>query len=97
MLDDIGRARAHDELIGAFKSVGEALEATVAKLGLERFGAVGDPFDPAVHEALTHVHSPDVTETTCVEVLPAGLPLRGPRRPSGARRRRRPRLTRDTD
>jgi molecular chaperone GrpE len=72
VLDDIGRARDHGELEGGFKSVGEALEATVEKLGLERFGAAGDPFDPTVHEALTHTTSPEVTETTAVEVFQPG-------------------------
>jgi len=72
VLDDIGRARDHGELEGGFKSVGEALEATVEKLGLERFGAAGDRFDPTVHEALTHTTSPDVTETTAVEVFQPG-------------------------
>jgi len=36
------------------------------------FGAVGDPFDPMVHEALTHAHSDDVTEATCIEVFQPG-------------------------
>jgi molecular chaperone GrpE len=72
VLDDIGRAREHGELEGGFKSVGEALEATVEKLGLERFGTAGDPFDPTVHEALTHAHSDDVTEATAVEVFQPG-------------------------
>jgi len=77
VLDDIGRARAHGDLVGAFGSVGEALEQTVAKLGLERYGSVGDPFDPLVHEALTHTHSPDVTTTTCVEVYQPGYRYAG--------------------
>ena len=72
VLDDIGRARDHGELEGGFKSVGEALEQIVERLGLERFGAPGDPFDPTVHEALTHNHSPEVTEVTCVEVFQPG-------------------------
>jgi len=72
VLDDIGRAREHGELEGGFKSVAEALEAGVGKLGLERFGAPGDPFDPAVHEAMTHSHSADVTEPTCVQVFQPG-------------------------
>jgi len=53
VLDDIERAREHGELEGAFKSVGEALEATCAKLGLEMYGEANEPFDPAIHEALT--------------------------------------------
>lgn len=72
VLDDIGRARDHGELEGGFKSVGEALEQTVSTLGLQQFGAKGDPFDPTVHEALTHTTSPDVSETTCVEVFQPG-------------------------
>jgi molecular chaperone GrpE len=72
VLDDIGRAREHGELEGGFKSVGEALDATVDKLGMTRFGAPGDPFDPAFHEALTHSHSAEVTEPTCVQVFSPG-------------------------
>ncbi len=53
IIDDIERAREHGELEGAFKTVGEALEATCAKLGLETFGTADEPFDPEIHEALT--------------------------------------------
>jgi len=72
ILDDIGRARDHDELSGGFKSVGEALEAFVGKLGLEQFGKKGEPFDPVFHEALMHSTSPDVTEDTCIDVFQPG-------------------------
>lgn len=53
VLDDVERARQHGELEGAFKSVGEALEAVCLRLGLESFGAADEPFDPMIHEALT--------------------------------------------
>jgi molecular chaperone GrpE len=53
ILDDIERAREHGELEGAFKSVGEALESTCTRLGLETYGEADEPFDPAIHEALT--------------------------------------------
>jgi molecular chaperone GrpE len=72
VLDDIGRAREHGELVGGFKSVADSLEAAVAKLGLESFGDNGEPFDPNVHEALMHSYSSDVTEPTCVEILQPG-------------------------
>ena len=72
VLDDIGRARDHGELEGGFKSVGEALEQVVERLGMVRYGTAGDPFDPSVHEALTHNHSPEVSEPTCVEVFQPG-------------------------
>ncbi len=77
VLDDVGRAREHGELEGAFRSVGEALEQAVARVGLESFGVVGDPFDPTVHEALTHVHSDDVSEATCVAVYQPGYRFAG--------------------
>jgi molecular chaperone GrpE len=72
VLDSIEKAREHDELVGAFKSVGESLETTLGKLGLEKFGSVGEPFDPNVHEALTHVPSADVTEEQILEVYQPG-------------------------
>ena len=72
VLDDIGRAREHGELEGGFKSVADALEAAVGKLGLERFGEPGEPFDPSVHEALTHAHSAEVSEPTAVQVFQPG-------------------------
>ena len=71
VLDDIGRAREHDELSGGFKAVAESLERTVSALGLETFGEVGDPFDPRIHEALMHRYSDDVGEPVC-EGDPAG-------------------------
>ncbi|HEY7431844.1 MAG TPA: nucleotide exchange factor GrpE [Streptosporangiaceae bacterium] len=72
VLDDIGRAREHGELVGGFKSVADSLESATAKLGLVSFGDEGEPFDPNVHEALTHSYSADVTEPTCVAILQPG-------------------------
>ncbi|GAA4238524.1 nucleotide exchange factor GrpE [Actinomadura meridiana] len=72
VLDDIGRARDHDELVGGFKSVAESLEAVTGKLGLERYGEKGEPFDPTVHEALMHAYSKDVDETSVMDVLQPG-------------------------
>ncbi|MEU7054740.1 nucleotide exchange factor GrpE [Streptomyces sp. NPDC046197] len=72
VLDDIGRAREHGELVGGFKSVGESLETVAAKMGLQQFGKEGEPFDPTIHEALMHSYAPDVTETTCVAILQPG-------------------------
>ncbi|MDA8369158.1 MAG: nucleotide exchange factor GrpE [Nocardiopsaceae bacterium] len=74
ILDDIGRAREHNELNGGFKSVGEALEALATKLGLQKYGEKGDEFDPTVHEALTLVPSPDpeITVQSVIEVFQPG-------------------------
>jgi molecular chaperone GrpE len=75
VLDDIGRAREHGELEGGFRRVAESLESTVAKLGLEQFGTVGELFDPNVHEALMHREAPEIEEDTVVEILQPGYRL----------------------
>jgi molecular chaperone GrpE len=72
ILDDIDRARSHDDLTGAFKSVADQLDVVLAKAGLESFGDVGDPFDPAIHEAVTHNESDEVTEPTATLIMRRG-------------------------
>ena len=72
VLDAIDQAREHGELSGGFKSVADSLQAATGRLGLVTYGEKGDPFDPKIHEALTHSYSSDVTEDTCVEILQPG-------------------------
>jgi molecular chaperone GrpE len=72
ILDDIDRAKQHGDLTGALKAVADKLEVTTTKLGLQIFGQVGDPFDPAIHEAVMHEESDAVTEPTCTTVLRPG-------------------------
>lgn len=80
ILDDIQRAREHGDLTGGFASVGEALEGYVEKLGLEQYGEPGEPFDPAVHEALMQAE-PDASATVpvCAQVLQKGYRMSGGR------------------
>jgi molecular chaperone GrpE len=55
VLDDLDRARSHGDLeSGPLKAVAEKLVNTLEGLGLSAFGAEGDPFDPALHEAVQH-------------------------------------------
>jgi len=72
ILDDVERAREHDELTGAFKTVGEKLEEILNKLGLEKFGTAQDPFDPNMHEALASEEVDGVTEPTVIAVFQQG-------------------------
>ena len=72
-LDEIDLARGHGELEGGpFAAIAEKLEAALQRFGWERYGAVGEGFDPTVHEALMHGHSDDVTESTVTQVLQPG-------------------------
>ncbi len=53
-LDDIDRAAEHGELDGPTKAIADNLNAALTRLGVLRYGEVGDVFDPAIHEAMTH-------------------------------------------
>lgn len=55
VLDDLDRARSHGDLeSGPLKSVADKLVTALEGLGLSGFGAEGDEFDPALHEAVQH-------------------------------------------
>jgi molecular chaperone GrpE len=78
VLDTIDRARDSavregGELEGGLKTVADQLERIVTGLGLTKFGAVGDAFDPAIHDALSHIgEDPQVQVTTCKVVAKSG-------------------------
>lgn len=73
VLDTIDRAREHGDLDPGFQAVADQLERTVTGLGLTKFGAPGDAFDPTIHEALSHIgEDPDVEVTTCKVIAKAG-------------------------
>jgi molecular chaperone GrpE len=73
VLDTIDRARDHAPLEDGFRAVADQLERIVAGLGLSKFGEVGDPFDPTIHEALSHIgEDPEVKVTTCKVIAKAG-------------------------
>ena len=72
VLDDIDRAREHEELSPGFRSVADALQSAVTGLGLVRYGAPGDRFDPTLHEALMHAYGAGVDGATCTTVFQAG-------------------------
>ncbi|MEG3614753.1 nucleotide exchange factor GrpE [Isoptericola haloaureus] len=72
VLDDIERAKAHAELSGPMAAIAEKLDGTLGKFGIERFGAVGEEFDPTVHEALMHNTDADAKSTTVNLVVEPG-------------------------
>jgi molecular chaperone GrpE len=72
VLDDIERAEQHGDLSGVFKAVADKLVAALQAQGLEPFGAVGDGFNPDMHEAVHHSTSPDVHTPTVTAVLRRG-------------------------
>ena len=45
ILDDLDRAESHGELSGGFKAVSEQINATMTKLGLEKYGSAPEAFN----------------------------------------------------
>ena len=74
VLDDIAAARSHGDLEdGPFASIATKLEETLkTRFELERYGAEGDDFDPALHDALMATTSPDVDHPVIGQVLASG-------------------------
>ncbi|MEU9116803.1 nucleotide exchange factor GrpE [Streptomyces sp. NPDC048483] len=76
VLDAVAEAAEQGELTGGFRRVAEALETELAGLGLQAFGAPGDPFDPTRHEALTYTPadppSGRAERATCAAVVRPG-------------------------
>ena len=73
IVDDIERARDHGDLTGAFKVVADRVLGLLDGLGVEAFGKAGDPFDPALHEAVMHDTSADLQVPTATTVLRQGF------------------------
>ncbi|MEZ4301872.1 MAG: nucleotide exchange factor GrpE [Polyangiaceae bacterium] len=66
VFDNLERAAQHADTATDVKPVAEGVrmvikqfEGALEKLGIKRIPSVGMPFDPAVHEAIQHVESPD--------------------------------------
>ncbi len=72
VLDDIELAQKHGDLTGAFKSVADRLIGALERAGLKGYGAEGDAFDPAHHEAVQFGTSSDVQAPTVTSVFRRG-------------------------
>ena len=82
LLDDLGRAFAEvppdledNPWARGIAMLRSRLEATLAGLGLERVGTVGEPFDPARHEAVHHEADPTATGQDVALVVRPGYRL----------------------
>lgn len=73
VIDDIDAARNHGDLEdGPFASIANKLEETLKKQGMERFGTVGENFDPQVHEAVLQQPTSEVEPDQVSMVLRNG-------------------------
>ena len=72
LLDAVDLAEQHGEVTGGFKAVSDQLNAITSRIGLEKYGAEGEAFDPQIHEALMHETSADVAIATATKILQSG-------------------------
>ncbi|MGC0417013.1 nucleotide exchange factor GrpE [Embleya sp. AB8] len=72
VLDGFDRARAAGDLKTGVAGVVDGLEDALAALGLRAFGAIGDVFDPHVHDALALSVRADVDPPICSVVHQPG-------------------------
>lgn len=72
-MDSLARAEQAGEIPASFQAIAKQLHDAAGSLGLAQFGAVGEAFDPALHEALGQdpVDAPEKDETVTA-VLEAG-------------------------
>jgi len=75
IFDAIAQADSHEELTGGFKVVAGEFTRLSEKLGLSAFGAIGDEFDPNLHEALMQIPSPDIEPGKVAQVIQLGYRL----------------------
>ena len=75
-IDDLDRAAAHGDLEGSpLELVAQKLQQAFERYGLRRVGAVGELFDPSIHEAIAQLPSPDASEQTVADVIEIGYAL----------------------
>ncbi|MCJ1698952.1 nucleotide exchange factor GrpE [Rathayibacter festucae] len=79
VLDDIDRAEKHGDLAegGPFTAIAQKLRGGIEKLGLVKTGAVGDLFDPNIHEAIFQQPTPGAETSTVADVVESGYYLGG--------------------
>lgn len=77
VLDDIDAARQAGDLVeGPFAAIATKLEDTLTtRFGLTRYGAAGEDFDPALHEALMARPNPEVDHPVIGQLLQPGYTM----------------------
>ena len=74
-IDNLERAALYDDaekVKDGLVMIAKSIEATLEKLGVEAVGAVGDKFDPNLHNAVMHVDDEAYGENEIIEVFQKG-------------------------
>ncbi len=75
-IDDLDRASAHGDLEGSpLELVAQKLRQAFERYGLAVVGVIGEPFDPAFHQAIVQLPSAEATSQTVADVIEVGYVL----------------------
>lgn len=75
ILDNIERAIVYSDsanFADGMKAITGQISTAMEKLGIETFGAAGEPFDPMLHNAVMHVEDENLGENVIAEVFQKG-------------------------
>ena len=75
IIDNLERAALYDDetkVKDGLVMIAKSVEAALGKLGVEAVGAVGDKFDPNLHNAVMHVDDEAYGENEIIEVFQKG-------------------------
>ncbi|MCP4359891.1 MAG: nucleotide exchange factor GrpE, partial [Chloroflexi bacterium] len=75
--DNLERALQHGETEPGLELTLKSFQAALARHGVEPMTAEGEPFDPALHEAIHVIVQPDMEPGTVAAVETAGYTLNG--------------------
>jgi molecular chaperone GrpE len=82
VFDNLERAAQHADGATDAKAVADGVrivlkqfESTLERMGIKRIPTVGMPFDPALHEAIQHVESPDQPAGVILHEVQAGYTM----------------------
>jgi molecular chaperone GrpE len=80
VIDNLERALKHagdDPLAQGVRMVEKQLLSTLEKFGVTRFSAVGQPFDPALHDAIQQVETTEHAPNTVAQEFASGYLVNG--------------------
>lgn len=76
VMDDLDRAEAHGDLAGTpLELVAQKLRSGFERYDVKPVGEVGEPFNPAVHEAMVRIPDAEAQGETVAEVIEGGYTL----------------------
>jgi molecular chaperone GrpE len=78
VIDSFEAAQKHEDSKEGIGHIYNQFQSTLKKLGVEPFGAIGDAFDPSLHQAIANIEATDKSQDhTVAEVLQKGYSIHG--------------------